>query len=332
MRLPPLSVLELAMVENGHTLTEAFALTTDLARQLDGLGFQRVWTTEHHGAQAVGSVSPPVMAAHLASATSRARIGSGGVMVPNHAPLVIAEQFFTLAALYPGRIDLGMGRGPGTFDPVLVKALRRGGEPTTDAEYRADLIEVLDYLSGEMDKRVIAGSGPAELPQPWLLSSSSGGAELAAELGLPIAYAHHLRPTHTVESLDFYRKNFRPSRWQQEPWAMVSVEAFAADTEAEVEFLARPMDILREGLLAQHADVQLVTPAEAQKHVFSPETADQLAQMRTYRATGTPETVVAELAALAELTGADELMLVNGVYDLAARVRSYELIAAAAAE
>jgi luciferase family oxidoreductase group 1 len=213
-----------------------------------------------------------------------------------------------------------------------VRALRRGGEPTTDAQYRSDLIEVLSYLSGESDLRVIPGSAPGELPQPWLLSSSTAGAELAAEFGLPIAFAYHLRPQNTVEALELYRKKFQPSRWREQPWTMISVEAVAADTEAEAEYLNRPFDLLRAGFLAGVGDTDLFAPEQAKEQVFAPEVEEKLAQMRVFRAQGTTDQVVAELAAVAERTGADELMLGTAMYDLDARLHSYELIAAAVAD
>jgi luciferase family oxidoreductase group 1 len=330
MTLPPLSVLELVLIETGHSQAEGLAAATEVARRVDELGYRRFWVAEHHGSPSIGSAAPPVLATHLAGLTTHMRIGSGGMLLPNHAPVVIAEQFATLAALHPGRIDLGVGRGPGTFNPAMVRALRRGGEPSTDAEYQGDLVELLALLSRQHDLRIAPGPGPGDLPQPWLLSSSDAGAALAAEHGLPIAFAHHIRPANTLDALRLYRNNFQPSRWQDRPYAIISVEALAAETAAEAEAHGRPMELIREGLVSQRGDVELPSPADAAQHVFDPAVAEQLELMRSFRAQGTPETVVATLAALAEQTEADELMLVTGLYEPAARIRSFELIAEAA--
>src|SRR6266536_3923039 len=235
----PLSALELVIVQTGRSAVEALAQVAEVARRAEGHGYRRIWIAEHHGSPAIASASPPVLAAHLAAATSSIRVGSGGVMAPNHAPLAVAEQFATLAALHPGRIDLGIGRGPGTLDPRIIRALRRGADPADD-DYPADIAELLGYLSADSEVRVLPGPETSPMPEPWLLISSTGGAELAAELGLPVAFAHHIRPMNTLESLARYREKFRPSAWRSEPFVILAVETVCADTDEEAEFAAGP--------------------------------------------------------------------------------------------
>ncbi|GGQ81535.1 MsnO8 family LLM class oxidoreductase [Couchioplanes azureus] len=325
MSLPPLSILEVAPAERGRTASEALAATATAVRAADELGLRRAWFAEHHGAPLIGSVAPPVLIAHAAATTSRLRVGSGGVLLPNHAPRAVAEQFATLDALHPGRIDLGIGRGPGTFDASVVAALRRGAPPATADDYRAGIVELLGYLSGD--------GGPALLPgyraavQPWLLSSSTAGASLAGELGLPVAFAHHIRPQNTAEALDRYREAFRPSRWLDRPYVMIAVETVCADTDAEADALGRPLDLVKADLFAGRADRPLLPPAEAAEVTLPAEVQERLRDYRAQQAHGSPATVAARLAALAAATGADEIMLSTTVYDAAARRRSLELVA-----
>ena len=331
MRIPPLSGLEIALVEQGRSITDGLAAVTAATKRADELGFRRMWVAEHHAAAAVGSIAPPVLATHLAGQTSRLRVGSGGVLVPNHAPLVVAEQFATLAALHPDRIDLGLGRGPGTMDPAIVRSLRRGGEPTTDEQYRDDIVELLGYLSGERGVTLLPGAQDVPAPQPWLLSSSTAGAELAAELGLPIAFAHHIRPENTVEAIERYREKFQPSRWQQQPYVMICVETVCADTEAEATRLAQAINVLKVGLLSNRADVRLPTPEQAATVEFDPAVTQALARRNDQQAMGSPATVRSRLVDLTERTGADELMLASVIFDVEARIRSFELVVEAVA-
>ncbi|MEV5174324.1 LLM class flavin-dependent oxidoreductase [Streptomyces flaveolus] len=324
--LPPLSVLELALAEEGRSAHEALAAVVSSAQQARRLGFRRVWVAEHHRYRSVASVAPPVMSAHLAAKTSGIRIGSGGMLLGNHAPLVIAEQFSTLAALHPDRIDLGIGRGPGTSDVDTVRALRRGADQATHEEYRAGLLDLLEYLAHANEARVLTGADTA--PQPWLLSSSVAGAELAAELGLPLAFAHHVQPGNTLEALGRYRERFLPSRWCQTARVLVSVETLCAPTEAEAAYLARPAQLVLAAVLTgQGVDAVLVPPAKAAAHSLDPEVEDRLARLRATQAHGTPETVRRRLATIAAQTAADELMLSTPVYDAEARTRSLILVA-----
>ncbi|MGW1754743.1 LLM class flavin-dependent oxidoreductase [Streptomyces mirabilis] len=314
----PLSALEVAMVQTGARATDTLRDTTEFARRLEDLGYLRLWYAEHHHSPAIGAFPPVVLTAHAAALTSSIRLGSGGVLAPNHAPIMLAEQFGTLSALHAGRIDLGIGRGPGTFDDSTARALRRGAGPTTDDEYRDDVSSTLRFLVDEV------ALGP--LPEPWLLSSSTAGAGLAAELGLPIAFAHHIRPDNTLAALSHYRERFSPSRWCARPRVLICVETVCAETDEEAARLAGPMDVVKAGLLKGRGDIPFPTPEEAAAHSFTAEEARVLRSFRAHQAHGSPETVAKQLTDLVDLTGADELMLVTPVYALADRLRSYELV------
>jgi luciferase family oxidoreductase group 1 len=314
----PLSALEVAMVQTGTRAADTLRDTAAFARRIEDLGYLRLWYAEHHHSPAIGAFPPVVLTAHAAALTSSIRLGSGGVLAPNHAPIMLAEQFGTLSALHEGRIDLGIGRGPGTFDESTARALRRGAGPTTDDEYRDDVSSTLRHLVDEV------ALGP--LPEPWLLASSTAGAALAGELGLPIAFAHHIRPDNTLAALSHYRGCFSPSRWCARPRVLVCVETVCAETEKEASWLAGPMDVVKAGLLKGRGDIPFPTPAEAAAHSFTAEEAQALAGFRAHQAHGAPETVARHLTDLVDLTGADELMLVTPVYALADRLRSYELV------
>ncbi|MGP3975703.1 LLM class flavin-dependent oxidoreductase [Streptomyces sp. 8N114] len=314
----PLSVLEVAVVQAGARVVDTLRDTAAFAQELERLGYHRIWYAEHHHSPAIGAFPPVVLTAHAAASTSVVRLGSGGVLAPNHAPLMLAEQFGTLAALHPDRVDLGIGRGPGTFDEATARALRRGAGPTTDAEYRDDTAAVLSFLVDEV------ALGP--LPEPWLLASSTAGATLAAELGLPVAVAHHIRPDNTPAVLERYRAAFTPSRWCEQPRVLVCVETVCAETDEEAAWRAGPMDVVKAGLLKGASEIPFPTPEQAATHPFTAQERQALAAFRAQQATGTPETVVHRLTQLADETGADELMLTTPVYDLHERVRSYELV------
>lgn len=306
------------MVQTGTRPVETLRDTTAFAQGLEQLGYHRIWYAEHHHSPAIGAFPPVVLTAHAAASTSAIRLGSGGVLAPNHAPLTLAEQFGTLAALHHGRIDLGIGRGPGTFDEATARALRRGAGPTTDAEYHDDVAAILSFLVDEV--------ALDPLPEPWLLASSTAGAALAGGLGLPIALAHHIRPDNTLAALGRYRAAFTPSRWCEQPRVLVCVETVCAETEEEAAWRVGPMDVVKAGLLKGLSEHPFPTPAEAAAHSFTEEERQALAGFRAQQAVGTPESVVQRLAQLADETGADELMLTTPVYDLRDRLRSYELI------
>ncbi|MGW3724267.1 LLM class flavin-dependent oxidoreductase [Streptomyces sp. F001] len=317
----PLSVLEVAMVQSGTRAADTLRDTTEFARRVEELGYRRLWYAEHHHSPAIGAFPPVVLIAHAAASTSSIRLGSGGVLAPNHAPIILAEQFGTLAALHPDRIDLGIGRGPGTLDEPTARALRRGAGPTTDDEYQDDVAATLRFL---LDDDVAA---LGELPEPWLLASSTSGAALAARIGLPVAIAHHIRPDNTAAAIDHYRAHFAPSRWCPSPRILLCVETVCAPTEQEATWLAGPMNVVKAGLLKGRGDIPFPPPAQAAEHPFTDEELRSLSGFRAHQAYGTPETVVRRLTELVDTTGAQELMLVTPVYALKDRLRSLELVA-----
>ncbi|MEV5809709.1 MsnO8 family LLM class oxidoreductase [Streptomyces parvulus] len=321
-----LSALDLVVAETDSTAAESLAATSRSVLRLDELGYQRVWFAEHHGTELSASVVPAVLIAHFAALTSRIRLGAGGVLAPNHAPLALAEQFATLAALHPDRIDMGIGRGPGTFDQSIVRALRRGGEPTTDAEYNDDVAAVLRYLSGEGGVQLISGWQP-DLggTRPWLLASSLASAELAARLGLPIVLAHHIRPDQSVATAERYRERFTPSRWADRPYVMTTVETVVADTDEEAARLARPIDVKR----AMPTSSALLSPDVAALQEIPEEVRNTVEAIGAAQARGSVETVRRRFAEIVEQTGADELMLYPPVHDADARIRCFELAAKA---
>jgi luciferase family oxidoreductase group 1 len=317
-------VLDLAPVLAGASTTEALNHTTELARRAEASGYRRFWVAEHHNMPAIASSSPAVLIAHLAAATSTMRIGSGGVMLPNHAPLVVAEQFGTLAALHPGRIDLGIGRAPGT-DRRTAFALRRTVEGLSAEDFPNELADLIGMLAGD-PARLAAVPTADEMPQIWLLGSSGFSAQLAGMLGLPFSFAHHFSSANTEPALALYRQHFRPSRWLDEPYAMVAVNATCADTDAAAERLARPgwLSFLA---LRTGRPIPLPTVVEAAAYDFSPAEQAFVDERRAGQAIGSPATVQAALSALINRTGANELMVTSQIYDLEARARSYELVA-----
>ncbi|SEE60511.1 LLM class flavin-dependent oxidoreductase [Jiangella alba] len=327
----PLSVLDLAPVVTGSTPSAALAQTLELARHADDLGFRRYWMAEHHNMPGIASSSPPVLIAAVAAATTSMRVGSGGVMLPNHMPLVVAEQFGTLAALHPGRIDLGIGRAPGT-DGLTAHALRGSSDPRLVEEFPQHLAQVRAFLSGEWPDdhpyaAITATPGRGEDVPVWLLGSSDYSARAAAALGLPFSFAHHFSAANTVPALQLYRDGFQPSAALAAPYAMVAVSVVLADDDERAQWLAGPMKLsmlrLRSG-----APGPLPTPEEAAAHEFAPAELELLAPFLGGQIAGGPDTVRRELSALVERTGADELMVVTTVTPHADRLRSYELLAA----
>lgn len=322
----PLSVLDLSLVRKGASSTEALLETTELARQAERLGYTRFWVAEHHNMSTVASTSPPVLMAHIASVTSRIRVGSGGVMLPNHASLAVAEQFAMLEALHPHRIDLGIGRAPGTT-PAVAAALHRSPNMLGAEDFPSQLIELMGLLG---DPRVNSDRIPRIIPTPkatsWpsiiLLGSSDYSAQFSAELGLPFAFAHHFDTGGTLTALDLYRSGFKPSHVLDEPYAIVTASVLVADTEEEAFYQAAP------GMLMSYAIrtgrlVELISPEEAMNHPDL-EAAKSLPSNRIY---GTPEQVLARLEDLQRQTQANELMISNMTYGLEARVHSLELLA-----
>ena len=327
----PLSVLDLATVSEGHTSADALRGTTRTALVADELGYARFWVAEHHNMPAVASTSPPVLIAHLAANTQRIRVGSGGVMLPNHAPFVVAEQFALLEGLYPGRIDLGIGRAPGT-DQATAAALR-GGSPHVAVEQFPDHLGMVlallgdDRIPPERIARLHATPVPETYPDVWMLGSSTYGAQVAAALGLPFVYAYHFAMSGDVDAaLRLYRDGFQPSPRLSEPYVMVSVSVLASDTRDEAEFLAGPSRImalsLRTGRLGP-----IVSPEAAAAHELSPLDRSALDQLPGTQIVGTTAEVVAGLDELVARTGADELMLAGAVHDPATRQETLRRIA-----
>jgi luciferase family oxidoreductase group 1 len=326
----PLSVLDLAPVAAGTTAGQALRQTTALAQRAEQLGYHRFWVAEHHNMPAIASSAPAVLLAHLAAATSQIRVGSGGVMLPNHAPLVVAEQFGTLEALHPGRIDLGIGRAPGT-DQLTALALRRTSEGLSAEQFPEELSDLTAFFTGKglagQDARwpILAMPGRGDRPAIWLLGSSGYSAQLAGMLGLPFSFAHHFSAANTVPALELYRQHFRPSQWLDKPYAMVAVAAICADTDEQAQFLSGPaaLSFLQ---LRQGRPQPMASPEEAAAYPFTDAERQQARQRFDEQAVGSPDTVRRQLSGLLERTGADELMLTAQVYDLAARIRSLELI------
>ncbi|WP_031069938.1 LLM class flavin-dependent oxidoreductase [Streptomyces sp. NRRL WC-3742] len=328
----PLSILDLATVGVGHTPAEALAATTELARRAEGWGYHRFWVAEHHGMPGVASSTPAVLLAHLGAHTTTIRLGSGGVMLPNHAPLTVAEQFGLLEALHPGRIDLGLGRAPGT-DQATARALRRGlgGEGADD--FPQQLAELTHFLDGDFPDghpyaRLTAVPRGEDRPPVWLLGSSGFSAQLAGRLGLPFAFAHHFSAANTLPALDLYRSSFRPSAVLSEPYALIGVTAVAAGDEAEARRLARSaaLGMLR---LRRGTPGPIPTPQEAEEYPYSPVEADFVDHWFENVVLGSPGEVADGLEALRKRTGVDELMVTSHIHGHEARLRSYGLIAEA---
>ena len=325
----PLSILDLAGVGVGQSTGEALHATTELAVAAQRWGYGRFWVAEHHGMPAVASAAPPVLLAHLAAHTSTIRLGSGGVMLPNHAPLTVAEQFGTLAALHPGRIDLGLGRAPGS-DQLTSFALRRRME-NPDEDLVDRLAELLHFQHGSFPADHPFSRIPATPVSPipvWLLGSSDFSARLAGSLGLPFAFAHHFAGTamNTALALEIYREAFRPSAMLAEPYPMIGVTVLAADTEQEARFLAGPgalsMLLLRSGRLQQTP-----TPEQAAAYSYTQAERDLIDAMQASVVLGTPDQVEAGLRDLVKRFGVSELMLTTRVHGPAERLRSFRLIA-----
>ncbi|SFK85090.1 luciferase family oxidoreductase, group 1 [Geodermatophilus ruber] len=322
----PLSVLELATVGSGQSTADALAATTRVAQAADRLGYSRLWVAEHHNMPAVASTSPPVLIAHLAAVTRRIRVGSGGVMLPNHAPLVVAEQFALLEALHPGRVDLGIGRAPGT-DQHTALALRRDPAALSAEDFPQHLLDLLGLfgdprVEGGLAERFRATPAPASVPLVVLLGSSGFSAQLAGQLGLPFAFAHHFGGPNVQAAVALYRDSFRASPALERPYTIVTANVLAADTAEEARRLALPGQLMRLSLrLNRLRPVPSLEEAER-----DPERAAAEA-MPSNAIVGDPPGVVAGLRQLAADTGADELMLSASTHGVAERVRSLELVA-----
>ncbi|AEE45418.1 LLM class flavin-dependent oxidoreductase [Cellulomonas fimi] len=331
-----LSVLDTAPLSAGQTSGDALAATTRLARAADDLGYRRFWVAEHHAMPMVASTAPGVFAAHLLAATRRIRVGSGGVMLPNHPALVVAEQFAMLEALHPGRVDLGLGRAPGA-DPATAAALRRTVDGLGADDFPTELVDVLALLGVRLAaapsagaRRLTATPVATSSPEPWLLGSSLFSAQLAGELGLPYSYAHHFSTGRTTQAAETYRRAFRPSPVLDAPRLMVSASVLVADTEQEARHLAGPSRVMTLALRTGRPLAPVLTPDDAARALadLDPRAAeDFFAQSPGTQVATTPDRAVAELSALVERTGADELMVTGTAFDVADRVRTLHALA-----
>jgi luciferase family oxidoreductase group 1 len=322
----PLSVLDLAPIIDGGDAAQAFRRSLDLAQHAERWGYRRFWLAEHHGLPGIASAATAVVIGHVAAGTSTIRVGAGGIMLPNHAPLVIAEQFGTLASLFPGRIDLGLGRAPGS-DQLTARALRRN--PLAADTFPDDVVELMDYFRPPHPRQLVRAVPGAGLDVPiWILGSSLFGAQLAAELGLPYAFASHFAPAALTEALEVYRTRFKPSAQLERPHVMLGVNVFAAETDDEGRRLFTSLQQAFVNLRRGHPG-QLPPPDRGFVERLTPGDRRLLDDMLSYSVVGSPATVRRGLDAIVAHTGADELMLASQIYDHEARLRSYELAKAA---
>ncbi len=321
----PLSILDLSPIIEGGSASDSLRNSLDLAQHAEQWGFNRYWVAEHHGMAGIASAATAVVIGHVASGTSTIKVGAGGIMLPNHAPLIIAEQFGTLEALYPGRIDLGLGRAPGT-DPATSRALRRNLNSNVD-QFPQDVVELMAYFRSDtpaQSVRAVPGEGLA-VPV-WILGSSLFGAQLAAHLGLPYAFASHFSPGQLMAAIKVYREQFKPSDALSKPYVMPGISVFAADKEEDARLLASSW---------QQAFINLYSGQPSQ---LQPPVADYFDSLEAFQqhmlndvmacsVVGTPEQVRQQMEDFIEKTGADELIIAAQIFDHVARVRSYEIVA-----
>jgi luciferase family oxidoreductase group 1 len=324
-----ISVLDLVPVIEGQEPGDALRNSIELIRHAEALGYRRYWVAEHHNMTGIASAATAVVIAALAGATSTIRVGAGGVMLPNHAPLVIAEQFGTLEALFPGRIDLGLGRAPGT-DQRTLRALRR--DPMASDQFPQDVLEVQAFFEPAGPNQAVQAVPGAGLRVPlWILGSSLFGAQLAAELGLPYAFASHFAPDALIQALAIYRERFKPSEQAAKPYAMPGINVVAAETDAEARYLATSLQQRFVGMV-RGARGKLQPPIADIEQYWSPAEKAHVSQMLRYAFIGSPETIKRELGAFIAATSADEIMVTAPIHDQAARKRSYEILAQIAPE
>jgi len=320
-----LSVLDLSPVPEGSSAGQSLRNTLDLARHAEALGYKRYWLAEHHNMPGIASAATSVVIGHVAMATMRIRVGAGGIMLPNHAPLVIAEQFGTLAALHPGRVDLGLGRAPGT-DMITARALRRNLEAGVDG-FPNDVVELMGYFEPAQDnQRVRAVPGEGEQVEVWMLGSSTYGAQLAAILGLPYAFASHFAPAEMEHAIEIYRSRFQPSQRLDKPHFMLGLNVFAADTDAEAQLLFSSLQQAFVNLRTGRPG-KLPPPVENYTATLDPMATAMLDQALSCSIVGSPETVRRGLEAFVARHGPDELMVTAQIFDHEARKRSFEILA-----
>ena len=316
-----LSVLDLAPVNQGSTPAEALSNSLKLAQAAEGFGYHRYWVAEHHNMKGIASAATAVVIGHIANGTSTIRVGSGGIMLPNHAPLVIAEQFGTLASLYPGRIDLGLGRAPGT-DQLTAHALRRGLTGSSD-DFPNDVLELQHFLSDASEGQAVVATPGAGTNVPlWILGSSLFGAQLAASLGLPYAFASHFAPHDMMQAIAIYRDRFKPSEQLKKPYVMLGYNVFVADTDEEAVYLRssalQSMLSLRRG-----HPIQLPRPVERLEFSLSASEAAMIEMVTHCSAVGSVKSAANQMEKFLTRTGADELLCVSSIYDHDKRERSF---------
>ena len=329
---PALSVLDLAPVPHGTTASEALANSTRLVRRAEELGYLRHWVAEHHNMRGIASSAPAVLVAHLAAASSTIRVGSGGVMLPNHPPLVVAEQFGMLEALHPGRIDLGIGRAPGT-DPVTARALRRTAGPLSADDFPQQLGELLAWFNGNFPEdhpysALHAVPAEGNRPAVWLLGSSGYSAQVAGILGLPFAFAHHFSPENTEIAMELYHQRFQPSEILSEPYPMLGAAAVVAPDDETARRLHLPSR-LQMLLRRTNRPSRMISPDEADAHQWGPGELELADRLTAHHLVGSPKTVTDGIDKLVAATGAKEIMITTNLFDFDDRLRSYELLAAA---
>jgi luciferase family oxidoreductase group 1 len=320
----PLSVLELAMVREGGNARTAIEGTVEVALHAESLGYKRIWMAEHHNMEHIASSATSVLIGHVAGKTDHIRVGSGGIMLPNHAPLVIAEQFGTLETLYPGRIDLGLGRAPGT-DQLTAMALRRNNLSTA-YNFPNDILALQTYFSGAgSDAKVRAFPGEGLHIPVWILGSSTDSAHLAAQMGLPYAFAAHFAPAQFRTAIDIYRREFRPSAQLRQPYVMACVNVMAADTDEEAELLATSLHRMFLGLIINERG-PLQPPAPLPSTYWVPEVYNAVNSMTACTFTGNRTSLGEKLSAFIAETGINELMVSSPIYDPAAKLTSFSIV------
>jgi len=320
----PFSILDLAPITEGGDAAQSFRNTLDLAQHGERWGYRRFWLAEHHGMPGIASAATAVLIGHVAGGTSTIRVGAGGIMLPNHSPLVIAEQFGTLESLYPGRIDLGLGRAPGS-DQLTARALRRNLD-TNANQFPQDVIELMDYFSATQRHAVRAVPGAGLHVPIWILGSSLFGAQVAAALGLPYAFASHFAPEQMMQAIALYRSTFKPSAQLAQPYVMLGYNVFAADTEEQAQLLATSMQQAFVNLRSGYPK-PLQPPVAGYLDSIPPHFRDMLDDVLSCAAIGSPDTVKRALKDFIEQTGADELMITSQIFDHHARLRSFEITA-----
>ena len=319
-----LSVLDLAPIVEGGDARQALIHSGELARHAERLGYNRFWMAEHHSMPGIASAATAVALAYVGTQTSTIRIGAGGIMLPNHAPLVIAEQFGTLESLFPGRVDLGLGRAPGT-DQAAAYALRRN-LASDENQFPRDVVELIDYFHPREPARVRAIPGEGLDIPVWILGSSLFGAQLAAMLGLPYAFASHFAPAQMMDAIRVYRDRFQPSAQLERPYVMLGFNAFAAESDEEGELLSTSVQQAFVSLRTGNP-MQLPPPMAGYAETLPAQARAMLDQVLSCSAIGSPATVKAAIESFVERTGADELMITSQIFDHEARLRSYEIVA-----